>query len=167
MEYSLNGTDWSESIPTGTAVQPYTVYYRVKGNENYANLQDNETMKVTASILKAAQSRPASGEGYSIDASTKAITITEGFEVINDEGTPVASGTEVMLNKTYSIRKAVNTNYTPSPYDDAFSVSTWAMAAMQWACGSGIINGIGSNLVPTGNATRAQVATMLMRYSTK
>ncbi len=51
-------------------------------------------------------------------------------------------------------------------YDDAFSVSTWAMAAMQWACGSGIINGVGSNLAPAGNASRAQVATMLMRYST-
>lgn len=49
-------------------------------------------------------------------------------------------------------------------YDDAFSVSEWAMPAMQWACGAGLINGIGSNLVPQGNATRAQVATIMARY---
>lgn len=49
-------------------------------------------------------------------------------------------------------------------YDDAFSVSEWAMPAMQWACGAGLINGIGTNLVPQGNATRAQVATIMARY---
>ena len=49
-------------------------------------------------------------------------------------------------------------------YDDAFSVSEWAVPAMQWACGAGLINGIGSNLVPQGNATRAQVATIMARY---
>ena len=50
-------------------------------------------------------------------------------------------------------------------YDDAFSVSSWAMSAMQWAVGSGILNGrTESTLVPGGNATRAEVATMLMRY---
>lgn len=51
-------------------------------------------------------------------------------------------------------------------YNDVQTVSSWAMSAMQWAVGSGVINGIGSNLEPAGNATRAQVATMLMRYST-
>ena len=51
-------------------------------------------------------------------------------------------------------------------YDDAFSVSGWAMSAMQWAVGSGILNGrTDSTLVPGGNATRAEVATMLMRFS--
>ena len=49
-------------------------------------------------------------------------------------------------------------------YDDAFSVSEWAMPAMQWACGAGLINGIGTNLVPQGTATRAQVATIMARY---
>ena len=51
-------------------------------------------------------------------------------------------------------------------FNDAASVSGWAVSAMQWAVGSGIINGMDGNLVPAGNATRAQVATMLMRYST-
>ena len=50
-------------------------------------------------------------------------------------------------------------------YDDAFSVSGWAMEAMQWACGAGILNGrTASTLVPGGNATRAEIATMFMRF---
>lgn len=49
-------------------------------------------------------------------------------------------------------------------YDDAFSVSEYAYASLQWACGAGIIGGIGTNLVPAGNATRAQVAAILHRF---
>ena len=49
-------------------------------------------------------------------------------------------------------------------YGDAETVSTYAIPAMQWAVGAGIINGIKDNLVPKGNATRAQMATMLMRF---
>ena len=50
-------------------------------------------------------------------------------------------------------------------YDDAFSISEWAMPAMQWACGAGVINGMGNGtLNPTGSATRAQVAKVLMAY---
>ncbi|MCR5826481.1 MAG: S8 family serine peptidase [Oscillospiraceae bacterium] len=53
-------------------------------------------------------------------------------------------------------------------YDDAFSVSGWAMSAMQWACGSGIVNGIDKDgkllLAPSDASTRAVVATMLWRF---
>lgn len=50
-------------------------------------------------------------------------------------------------------------------YADATSVSEYAVSAMQWACGAGIINGMDGKLAPQGYATRAQVATMLMRYT--
>ena len=50
-------------------------------------------------------------------------------------------------------------------YDDGTLVSGYASEAMAWAVESGIIQGIGSNkLDPTGDATRAQLATMLMRF---
>ena len=54
-------------------------------------------------------------------------------------------------------------------YDDAVSVSAYAVPAMQWACGSGVINGSaspggGAVLDPQGSATRAQLATMLLRF---
>lgn len=37
----------------------------------------------------------------------------------------------------------------------------WCSDAVKWAAANGIINGNGSSLDPTGNATRAQVAQML------
>jgi hypothetical protein len=49
-------------------------------------------------------------------------------------------------------------------FGDADSVSTYAQQAMAWAIENGIINGINGNLSPNSNATRAQVATMMMRY---
>ena len=51
-------------------------------------------------------------------------------------------------------------------YADAFTVSEYAVAALQWACGAGIISGTGdgSTLTPQGEATRAQAATVLMRF---
>ena len=51
-------------------------------------------------------------------------------------------------------------------FDDASAVSAWAVGAMRWACGAGIIHGTGNGLIsPRLDATRAQVATMLMRFS--
>ena len=53
-------------------------------------------------------------------------------------------------------------------YPDAGSVSAYARDAMAWAVGNGLINGIphgkADYLEPGGSATRAQVATILMRY---
>ena len=50
-------------------------------------------------------------------------------------------------------------------YEDAFSVSDWAMSALQWACGAELISGVnGGRLLPQGSATRAQMATILMRF---
>lgn len=47
----------------------------------------------------------------------------------------------------------------------ASSVSTYANEAMQWAVSTGLINGMDGKLNPQGSATRAQVATMLMRFA--
>ncbi len=39
MEYSLDGTDWSETIPTGTNTGNYTVYYRVVADDSHTDNQ--------------------------------------------------------------------------------------------------------------------------------
>lgn len=53
-------------------------------------------------------------------------------------------------------------------FPDAASVSNWAYAAMSWAVGNGLISGIASDgadyLAPSGGATRAQIAAIMMRY---
>ena len=57
-----------------------------------------------------------------------------------------------------------------SGYSDQAQVSSFAVTAMQWAVGSGIITGVTSGgkttLSAKGNATRAQVAVMLHRFLT-
>ena len=52
-------------------------------------------------------------------------------------------------------------------YGDAQAVSSYALPAMRWACGTGILQGANGKLNPSGLATRAQLAAMLHRYLTK
>lgn len=49
-------------------------------------------------------------------------------------------------------------------YNDALDISEYAFPAMQWLCGEGIMSGSDGNLMPMGNATRAQVAAFLHRF---
>ena len=51
-----------------------------------------------------------------------------------------------------------------SGFPDAGSVSSYAQTAMQWAVAEKLVNGSDGKLLPQGNATRAQVATILMRF---
>lgn len=52
-----------------------------------------------------------------------------------------------------------------SAFADGANVSPYAAEAMRWAVAAGIVNGMDGSLVPQGEATRAQMATMLMRYA--
>lgn len=49
-------------------------------------------------------------------------------------------------------------------FADANAVADWARDAMCWAVTNQVIQGSGQYLLPTGGATRAQVATILMRF---
>ena len=65
--------------------------------------------------------------------------------------------------KKYDVSVGEDTNILS--YNDAQSISTYAIPAIQWACGAGVVTGkSGSKLDPKGNATRAEVAAMLMRF---
>ena len=65
--------------------------------------------------------------------------------------------------KKYDVSVGEDTNILS--YDDAQSISSYAIPAIQWACGAGVVTGkSGSKLDPKGSATRAEVAAMLMRF---
>ena len=54
-------------------------------------------------------------------------------------------------------------------YEDAFDISEYAVPAMQWACGAGLINGMKDTngkmiLDPQGDITRAQMDIMMKRF---
>ena len=66
--------------------------------------------------------------------------------------------------KGYSVSVSGNL----SGYADASQISEYAVAAMQWANAAGLITGNTANtLNPRGHATRAEVATILMRFIEK
>jgi hypothetical protein len=69
----------------------------------------------------------------------------------------------------YDVSVGENTNILS--YDDAFEISEYAIPAMQWACGSGLLIGEktangGMVLNPQNKTTRAQLSMMLMRFDT-
>ena len=101
------------------------------------------------------------------------------------DGTPAASGnggfSDVPANAYYTaavawaaenqIVYAAYKNYDTSAstdisrFADAASVSGYAKDAMRGAVGAGIISGSDGRLMPSGSATRAQAAAMLMRFA--
>ena len=57
------------------------------------------------------------------------------------------------------------TNGDVSKYSDAGSISSWALEVIKWANAEGLITGrTETTIVPTGTATRAEAATILMRF---
>ena len=63
--------------------------------------------------------------------------------------------------KGYNVSKSADL----SGYTDASAVSSWALDAMKWANGEGLIQGrTTKTLVPQGTTTRAEAATILMRF---
>lgn len=87
--------------------------------------------------------------------------------------TGVSDGTDPMGAITREQLAAMLYRYDGSPavsgtlnaYPDAAQVSDWAKDALVWATQVGLINGINGQLSPKTGATRAQLATMLMRLA--
>ena len=84
----------------------------------------------------------------------------------------VSDGTNPNANITREQLVTMLYRYAGSPkadgkldsFSDAASVSTYAASAMQWAVANGIVNGSNGKLNPQNNATRAEVAAILMRF---
>ena len=65
--------------------------------------------------------------------------------------------------KKYDVSVGEDTNIMD--FDDVRQISSYAVPAIQWACGAGVMTGKSTTtLDPNGGATRAEVAAMLMRF---
>ena len=64
--------------------------------------------------------------------------------------------------KGYDVSVGEDTNILSC--EDAFSVGEYAIPAMQWVCGAGLMQGDGVNLTPKANATRVQAAALFQRF---
>lgn len=84
----------------------------------------------------------------------------------------ISDGTNMNQNLTREQLAVMLWRYAGSPsvaplsgYSDLGSISDWAETAMAWAVRNGMIAGMDGNMLnPGGQATRAQVATILMRF---
>ena len=84
----------------------------------------------------------------------------------------VSDGTNPNANITREQLVTMLYRYAGSPkadgkldsFSDSASVSSYAVNAMQWAVENGIVNGSNGKLNPQNNATRAEVAAILMRF---
>ena len=84
----------------------------------------------------------------------------------------ISDGTNMNQNLTREQLAVMLWRYAGSPtvaplsgYSDLDNISDWAEMAMAWAVRNGMIAGMDGNMLnPGGQATRAQVATILMRF---
>lgn len=84
----------------------------------------------------------------------------------------VSDGTNPTVNITREQLVTMLYRYAGSPvasgslsdFSDTAAVSDYAASAMQWAVANNIVNGTNGNLNPKNNATRAEVAAILMRF---
>ena len=93
LQYSLDDTNWSTTIPTGTNAASYTVYYRVVGN---SNINDVASDSITCSIGKAAGSisyaTTTVDKTYGNSAFTNALTKTgDGSVTYSSSNTSIAT----------------------------------------------------------------------------
>ena len=120
------------------------------------------------------------------------VTILARVEGVNTNGTPwyaagqkwamdngISDGTnmpgvitrEQMATILYRYAKQkgydVSKSAALTAFSDADKVSGYAAEAMQWAVAEGLLQGSNGKLNPQGSATRAQVATILMRFMEK
>ena len=136
-----------------------------------------------------------SKNGFSPNASTTRgmiVTILARVEGVNTNGTPwyaagqkwamdngISDGTnmpgvitrEQLATILYRYAKQkgydVSKSAALTAFADADKVSGYASEAMQWAVAEGLLQGSNGKLDPQGSATRAQVATILMRFMEK
>ena len=150
--------------------------------ENVFDPEGAMTRAMVVTVLWRYAGSPAEGENIFDDVAegewyTEAVAWAAHNEVVNGvgEGKFDPNGlvtreqlATILYRYTVAQNVDVSTSADLSSYADASDVSDYAAEAMSWAVAAGLINGLviddANCLDPQGSATRAQVATILMRY---
>ena len=146
---------------------------------------DNTSRAMVAQILWNMEGRPVVNYAMSytdVDSEawyTEAVRWATSEKIMSgygggkfDPGDAMTREQLVTILYRYAKRKGVDVSVGEDTnilsYDDAFDVSEWAIPAMQWAVGSGAVGGrTNTTLNPKDTATRAEIATIIMRYRTE
>lgn len=132
------------------------------GSESTFNPHGRMTRAMVWTVLGRLSGANVSGTGSGWYAKAQAWAISAG---VSDGTNPNGSITREEL-VTMLWRYAGNpvAQADLSVFSDGAAVSGWAEGAVQWAVSTGLLQGDGGRLNPGGSATRAEVATILMRY---
>ena len=99
MQYSLNGTDWQDTVPVGTNAGTYTVQYQVIGDSNHNN---TKPASVSVTISRQPVNVPkADATVFTYDGEKKTYTIAENdnYTVANAEQTNAGTYTVTVTLK--------------------------------------------------------------------
>ena len=128
----------------------------------------NMTRAMVWAILARIDGETVTGSAWADTA--RAWAMSEGVSDGTDPNGLVTREQFATMLYRYAVAKGYDVSIGESTnilsYADFDKISEYAVPAMQWACGSGVITGVTeSTLVPQGTATRAQCAAMLMRFA--
>ena len=141
------------------------------------NSQTTRAQLVTILHRLAGEPEPGGDSGFSDVAAgtwyTDAVAWAAENGIVNGTtDTTFAPGEDITREQLVTVlyRYAESKGYDVSAsadlsgYPDAGQVQDYAQPAMAWAVAEGIVEGVDGTLNPTGDATRAQIATILMRF---
>lgn len=172
----VSGSDWfyndvryvyEKGIMDGTGIDRFspnapltramivTILYRMAGSPSVSGSSDFTDVAAGKWFAKAVAWAAANGivNGYG-----------DSLFGPNDPVTREQLAAILYRYAVYGGMTAVTLEENLGSFADTAQLSAYAIQAMNWAVGQGLINGSGSNLVPKAQATRAQVAAIIHRY---
>lgn len=178
--YDVPTTEWYHNAVIYVSEQGM-----MAGNNGYFSPNDRLTRGMMAQILYNIEKTPGAGTASFPDvtssdwfASAASWASTQGFMSGYSNGRfgpndPITREQLAAILFRYSSTKGYNVSASAelSTFPDNAATSDWAVSAMRWAVGTGLLSGktgvAGTRLDPTGTATRAEVAQILMNFGTK
>ena len=153
----MDGTGADRFSPNAplTRAMIVTILYRMAGSPSVSGSSDFTDVAAGKWFAKAVAWAAANGivNGYG-----------SGLFGPNDPVTREQLAAILYRYAVYGGMTAVTLEENLGSFADTAQLSAYAIQAMNWAVGQGLINGSGSNLVPKAQATRAQVAAIIHRY---
>ena len=160
--YSRNGVDFMETAPTETNAGKYTVYYKARGNTNYA---DSDVRMVEVTIQPKTVSSPAielSQETFTYDGTAKepdVVAVKDGSSVIPPGEYTVSYSNNVNVGTTarVTITDAAGGNYTVTGSRN-FTITAGAVSLTNPPQANDLTyNGFDQALVKSGTAVNGSV----------
>lgn len=136
----------------------------MKGDGGETDFNPNGKMNraMVWTVLARLSGADVDGSGGAWYAKAQAWAMAEG---VSDGSDPLGSITrEQLVTMLWRYLGSPAAEADLGVFTDSADVSAWALDAVRWAVSAGLLQGEGGRLNPGSDATRAQVAAILMRY---